>query len=385
VNSNGKLKYIISIAILIVVVGVLFLAVKNKPSKSNANTGSEENTTTASDENSEEGTEATTELQVGLSDIDMNDTFKSEIDTLNSACTKFYSERKEEAQLVSEYGFLYSLSMEDNITVSKLVKEGYFNGSDEVKDYTDLLLIRPGDYAEVSGKSADGEELKVFTGFNTKDGYYVSSEGIEGTTLSEEKYNDLVFRYISSHGDITLPESTDLQYKNIVKTLNINNIDVKYIAYDEKYAVAVVAPLSDARDVREFMLEKTGDDWSIAIDGIESEKYPKQVVNAKYPDMDFGLFPAYTIADYDVPKVDMDDYVSSLRKLGLMNDDENYTYGCGTGHFVYIVTNTNKKLLGVLDDNRKLQFYQMNNVTEAKNAMLNIQKTAPTYILKYSD
>jgi hypothetical protein len=381
--KKNKMYIAISAVVVVILLALLFVVFKNK-STGNQNGGTEGTSAnnTATEENGEGETE---EVQVGLSDLEMTDTIKSDLNELNTACTKFYTEHKDDAQLVSAYGFLYSLSMDDNVTVKKLVSEKYFKKTDEIGQYTDLLLIRPSDYAEVSEKTVEGNELKIFTGFNTKDGYYVSSDGIEGTMLSEEKYNDLVFRYICSHGEILSPASTDAEYKNIVAALNKSGTDIKFLSYDEKYAVVVTGLLADARDVREYLLTKKDGAWSVALEGIESQSCPKQFVNLQYPDVDFGLFPLYTIADFDLPKTDMNDYVPSLKQLGMMNEDETVTYGCGTGHFVYIVTSTNKKLLGVLDDNRKLQFYQMNNVTEAKNSMMNIQKNAPTYILKYAD
>lgn len=387
-NKKNKTFIIAAIGAVVVIAAaaaVIFSLNADKGSKQGGTTGNETTEITTISPLVDETQAETQEIQVGLSDIALSDSIKEELNQLNAACTKFYNERKDEAILVSEYGMLYSLSMENNVTVKTLKKNDYFKGSDEINDYTDLLLIKPTDYAEVSGKAAQGDELKIFTGFNTNEGYYVSSDGIEGAMLTEEEYNNLLFRYICSHGEIKAPDGNDLEYKKISEALALANIDIKYIGYDEKYAVAVSGSLSDQREVKQFLLEKDGNQWTKIMDGLESEKSPKQAVNMKYPDVDFGLFPAYNIADFDIPKIDMSDYIPSLKKLGMMDEDETCTYGCGTGHFVYMETSGGKKLLAVLDDNRKLQFYPMNSAVEARNAMLNLQKTAPTYIIKYGE
>jgi hypothetical protein len=370
--NKKKIMAVSVIVVIIAIVAAAFVAYNSI----NKSSGSDEV------EDSEYNTE---EIQVGLSDVELTDGLKADLVKLNAGCAKFLEEHKEDAGLVCAYGFLHSLTMDADVTVKKLISEKYFDKNDEISAYTDLLFIRPSDYAEVSGKAAEGDELTIFTGFNTKDGYYVSSDGIEATMLTEEQYNNLVFRYICEHGEITSPEKGDPTYSAVVSPVAQSGADIKYVTHDDKYAIVVTGSLSDPRDVKEYLITNSTGAWSVALEGIEKEKSPKQFVNLQYPDVDFGLFPLYTIADYDLPKTDMSDYVPSLKQLGMMDEGENVTYGCGTGHYVYIVTDTNKKLLGVLDDNKKLNFYQMTDVKEAKNSMMNLQSNAPTYILKYAD
>lgn len=386
-----KNKLIIGIVAL-AVVGVIVLAVVSNMGK---NTENENNSITDNTEATEQTTlgyiEVTTskdaeEILIGLSDVDLSDEIKAKVEDIFVSVNEYYAKYHEKKKLVSAYGMLYSAETNAVVTASDLKEQGFFDGDDEIVKNIDILLMMPKDVAEYSENvDSSSDKLDIFVVFNSNIGYYVVNDDYESFVLEKSDYEKMVMSYSYINGQVRNPKRGDDDYNAIMNVINIDSkYDVKHIACDDKYAAVVVGSLNDTRIIKEYVLVNDGG-WQVAISQLEEKENVKVYVNSLYPKMELGILPKYEIANYGELKNGFSDYINALVKLGMITEsDLPATYTCGVDKFAYIECG-GKKLMGCINDENKLEFFEVKDLTEAIKLMLAYDQDPPVFILNFDN
>lgn len=328
------------------------------------------------------------EIKTTPSQEAVDEALYSKIASLNNAAKTYFDEN--DTSLLCVYGLMYSDETDFTVSASEVAESTGLTVDDNIDDYADVLLIRPSDLAQfdsVELRSDTDTTLKPFTAYNSSEGYIISSYEDEGGILTMEEYRNLLGTYASDHGSIVNATEDDETYWDIVAATDFDDThyDIKYVAYDEKYAVAVIGGMTEKNNIKQYVLIKKPGGWSVILDNLESSLTPRYDVNRSYPDMELGLLPMYTIAEFGTIKTGFVEYEQSLIELGLITEDDMpEVYSCGAGKFVYIEMTSGKKLLGVVNDSNQLEFYEVGSTNEAISAMLQFQETPPLFILHYN-
>ncbi len=320
----------------------------------------------------------------------VDDKLYTKLASLNNAVQNYYE--KNYNDLLCIYGLMYSDKDNYSVSASKIAKEAQIDLGDNLDDYADILLIRPSDLAEIDGielKRSNDTNLKPFTAYNSSSGYIISSADDKGGIITRNQYKALLGTYATDHGSVKNPTPTEEIYLDISATVAVefgeSSYDLKYIANDDKYAVAIIGSTIEPNKIKEYVLEKKPGGWSVVMSDIESLSNPRQKINSTVPDMELGLLPKYNIAQFGEIKTGFVEYEQALIKLGMITEEDMpETYSCGTGRFAYIETKSGKKLLGYVNDEKKLEFYEVKSTNEAIAAMLQLQDTPPVFILHYN-
>lgn len=328
------------------------------------------------------------EIKTTPSQEAVDEALYSKIASLNNAAKTYFDENN--TSLLCVYGLMYSDETDFTVSASEVAESTGLTVDDNIDDYADVLLIRPSDLAQfdsVELRNDTDTTLKPFTAYNSSEGYIISSYEDEGGILTMEEYRNLLGTYASDHGSIVNATEDDETYWDIVAATDFDDThyDIKYVAYDEKYAVAVIGGMTEKNNIKQYVLIKKPGGWSVILDNLESSLTPRYDVNRSYPDMELGLLPMYTIAEFGTIKTGFVEYEQSLIELGLITEnDMPEVYSCGAGKFVYIEMTSGKKLLGVVNDSNQLEFYEVGSTNEAISAMLQFQETPPLFILHYN-
>lgn len=319
------------------------------------------------------------EIQVGLTDYSATDAELSELKELNAVLEDYVNTNYESKGIASSYGFLYSTVSKNNIMLKDIMSEGLFKASENVAANTDILYMKAADIG------LSGNDFKVCTAFNTKDGYYFSANGLEGRYYSEQEYHDLVLKYSFIHGSIINPKKGDANYQKITAAAAIDDsYDIKHLACDDKYAVVVANKINNTSEFSEVILVKEGESWKVGIGNAANAKNSKQTVNKQFPDMELGLLPIYNIGDYPAILSDMPEFTQQLIDLGVITKDEaKNMYTCSAGNFAYFQTENGKRLLGHME-NGKLEFNKMQSLEQTISAMVNAEPDPPVFIIKFN-
>lgn len=354
-------------------------------------------TQTTSAENATVSVEVPTEnVSAGIYEIKnvpdnapVDDALYARIATLNSAVKEYYKSGSK--SLLCMYGLMYSDVDNFTVSASKVLEKSGAQPIADIDNFADVLLIRPSDlsdYENAQLKNPDDTRLKPFTAYNSSIGYIISSHEDKGAILTTDEYRQLLGSYSSDHGQVQNPAPSTEDYLDISACVapEDGNYDIKYIACDEKYAIAVSGSLAHPQNIKQYLLLKKPGGWSVVMEGLESSLSPRYDINQVYPDMELGLLPKYTIAEYGEIKSGFPDFEQSLIKLGMItNEDMPEVYSCGTGRFAYIELTSGKKLLGIVNDQNKLEFYPVSNTNEAIAYMLKAQEKPPVFILHYEN
>lgn len=348
-------------------------------------------TTEAASEVTEEDTvEGTTaeieELLIGLSDKKLTDEVKAQLEEVNAKLLNYIDSNEKENSFITEYGFLFNDTKNNTVTLRDLADEGVVEVSDDVADLTDILYIRACDLAPYAPNiDANDERLQLFTAFNNEEGYFVSNDFYsEGALVQKSDYEQLMLSYSFIHGDVRNPKRGDADYEAIMKAVGFEGeYDVKHIACDDSYAVAVVGSLENTTVLKEYVLVKEDGKWKKAVDNLENSANPRQEINMLYPKMELGLLPKYIIAKYGMLQNHFTDYDAALVKLGLVKEgDVPASYDCGTSGFAYMEYG-DTKLIGCVNEQNKLEFYPVNSVEEAIAYMCQYNDDPPVFIINF--
>ena len=326
------------------------------------------------------------EFIVGLSDTDVTDELKEKLSAINVALENYLASRSREKCLITEYGFLYDDKAGNNITVKDLAASGDIQADEDILNYTDILYIRASDLAKYADNIDDADtKLQLFTAYNSSEGYFVSNDFYsEGAMLSQKDYESLVMSYKFTNGEVRNPKSGDVDYDGIIAATGISGLfDVKHIACDNKYGVAVIGSLEDTTDIKEYVCVLDNGKWTLGMEGLETSETPRYDVNMKYPNMELGLLPKYTIANYGNIQNGFSKYYDALVQLKLVKEsDLPATYDCGASKFCYMEFG-DTHLLGCVNLENKLEFYPVSSVEEAIAYMLKYDDDPPVFIINF--
>jgi hypothetical protein len=147
----------------------------------------------------------------------------------------------------------------------------------------------------------------------------VALDGSE-QTLTQEEYQRLFITDPAPKGAIRapMPRETDrLPIQDAIKTYMALGEDallyVRYLRCDDKYAVAVISPVSDKQTIRQFCLERTGGEtWRVIAQIYSSDDYRSVYQNPAYRDFNLGLVPTVGLDGYYQPYLDTESLRESL-------------------------------------------------------------------------
>ncbi|MBR1738150.1 MAG: hypothetical protein IJ736_14260, partial [Firmicutes bacterium] len=303
------------------------------------------------------------------------------------ACKQFYEEKDYETRLLSVYSYLYDDGNKQEFTAKSVADTGFWIYDGELKDIA-IHFIRPCDVNEIDGAEADESEvLKVFSAMPADDGVYISSADYKGGMISYDDYKALIMKYSFDHGEINIPKKDDEMFDkflSLLRNLTGKEYDVKYMANDEKYGIAVVGEKDDNAAIKSFLFMKKDGEWKVEGKKLEENPALRYSLNQMYPDMELGLLPDYNITDYGKIQSELTKFIDDFKAKGIIHDsDYPVVYSCGTGRFLYIEMSSGKKVLGAVNNQRELETYTVDNVNEAVAYMKSFEDRPPLFILKY--
>ncbi len=318
-----------------------------------------------------------TEISVGLSDIELTDEVKSELKALADVWQNEYADNGTEKVYTSQYGLLYSYKDKANVVAGDLANDSKLDKKTLTE--TDVLLINKNEITQEADST-----LGIFVSINSKEGYYVVSPSGEEALFTEEEFKNILMKYAPTHGEIRNPQKGSEEHTAITTAagLELDKVDIKHIACDNKYALVVANELKNPANIFEIALTKTNDVWTVVNDKLAFSKSSYIDINKDCPDMDLGLMPVYNISDFgEIDTQDMSGIADSLIQLGMMTEEDKVNmYACGCGRFAYIQPANGKKLIGYINDDKKLELNEAKDINETISYMLSCQENPPVFI-----
>lgn len=325
------------------------------------------------------------------SDLAVDDVVKAELQKIDNAGYKYYNDHFKDSGFISNYSYLYSITNDKEITLQKLVDEGYYtcpDGYEKLIDETAFHLLMPKDVKKYGVEVMDATFACFYTALRTNEGVYIISPEDAGGVMTDENYRKMLLDYIPEHGDVVYPKKDSEEYKGIIKAINDKvgkekSYDVKHMVCDNKYAVAIVGDNDKITDIKGYVLTKADNKWSVSYEGLEDMKDIITGINVHFPDISTSMIPKYSIKANGEIRTDLQKVTDGLIKSQIIeNSDLPATYQCGTGKFIYMEFNSGKKVVGGVNSSNELECYSVKSAAEAVKAMHQFADDAPIYIVK---
>ena len=225
------------------------------------------------------------------------------LETVMEKVSDYYERYTRQAHFVTRRGYLYDVSMADYITMADLIDVGLIDP--KYQDERVLIMyLRPSDIENIVDVKFDSENpLELYCAYETEQGFALSSrEGSLGF-ISRSYLNRLLALYEYEYGEVVRPSYTEKEYGNVLDAIrsyefNFVGHDVRYMAVDEKYAVAAVSPKNKPAEISQYVLEKSNEIWTIRIANFESFQNFEQEINQNVVDLNFALLPSWNLNEY---------------------------------------------------------------------------------------
>ncbi|MDL2248535.1 hypothetical protein LJB89_02445 [Tyzzerella sp. OttesenSCG-928-J15] len=335
--------------------------------------------------------EVESEAPTPTSDADLNKPIEeiwAMLDETAICVADYYDTYSETVVYLSRNGYLYEDPSRAYVTVKDL--EDLTDIDEEYLDESIMFFyVRPADLAEYSYlRVSNSDELKIFVGFETKDGFAIAAEGEQGGIITREDLKNLLEKYKWDHGEIRKISFDSDEFGDVVKTLtaytgNESGFDVRYMYRDDKYICVVASPKDKPMQINQYLLEDTGDIINVKLGNIEAFANYKKAINDYIPSFNQNLLPNYDLSvNIKYLASDFNNIVDAMLSANFIEEkDLPLSFASGTSDFVYFEFESGKHFVGNLEENT-WKMYPVESFETARELMWAINKKAPVFIIK---
>lgn len=323
-------------------------------------------------------------------DIDIPKETLDKIKELNLKLDEYYMKTWDNNQFLSSYSYLVKNDGTE-VTLNDIQESLGYTVPEELKNVS-IHFVAPKTLKPYLGDKIldeDPDILTVYSAFPVDNGMFISSKFDEGGFVSKEDYQKFVTSQSWVHGEIRTPSKEDKDYKEILnavekKDKNLKDGNVKYIACDDKYAIIIISSTKDPAYIKQYALQKDKNGtYNVIVDELETVN-SKIFINYSYTDFELGLLPPYELSQYNGQILSDQQYVlDNLQENGDISKDENLTYSCGTGNFIYLEFESNLKVLLHINSSGTMDIYEVDDYKTALSQMIKLEANPPVFILNF--
>ncbi len=321
---------------------------------------------------------------------DISDEINEMTATVSKALDIFHETFSPTKAFICQNGFLYDVAAEEYF-----IYEDLFDISELDEKYKDknllLMYLQPKDLTEYFDITGHNQKLTLFAAYAVKGGYLFSSAS-GGGFVPDNGFKTLLEKYESVHGEIIRFGNKNENSAPIIKAIadyskNMDEMDVRYLAGDDKHAFAVVSPRTNPAQIKEFVLVKNNGKWEVGLSDFEQLDDFRETISDKFPDINAQMLPKYSMFFHEKfiqPTVKFQPLIENMKEKGLITENTGQAvFVSGNDEFVYIEFENGRKLIGYLDKNYNAwSFDEVMAYSDAEVFMSSRSFDPPLFIVK---
>ncbi|WP_250278709.1 hypothetical protein [[Clostridium] colinum] len=328
-------------------------------------------------------------LSKNSNDMPINNKTLKSLNEFNEKLDEYYITTWDQNKFLSSYSYLVKNNYSE-VTLEDIEQSLNYSIPEEIKNVS-IHFVKPKSLKPYLGDKIldeDPEILTVYSALPVENGMYISSKFDKGGVISEKDYKEFVTQHSWMHGDIKTPQKEDKDYIEIMNAVVekdelLKDGNIKHIACDDKYAIVVVSNKDNPAYIKQYALEKNNEGkYKIIVEDLETLD-SKIFINYAYTDFELGLLPLYEISSYNNISSNQDYIISTLKNEGKIDNNEEVTYSCGAGNFIYLEFKSNLKILLYKNKEGNLDIYEVDNFKTALSKMLSLESNPPAFILNF--
>ena len=243
---------------------------------------------------------------------------------------------------MSKNGKLYGYYDGCYITPAMLVNEGYLKSGLDTTGY-EILLIDGSDLAGYDGANvpSGGRKFCVFAAVKQNNKYLLACADGKAGQISSGDYMALLGKYNQSHGTVGRLSSASAEYSRILNYIGLyegkfENLLVREIRKDNKYASVTFSRASNSADVKQYILKNDGGFWEVVYPNVQMDAYPINAINKLVPDFNVEVLPKYNLAAWrNMIKTEQGGATAALFSNGFISSRSEVAYQCATASCAY--------------------------------------------------
>lgn len=323
------------------------------------------------------------------SDFTLEPKILESLNEFNQKLDEYYIKTWDNNKFISYYSYLATNDYTE-VMLEDVEKSLNYNAPEEIKK-VEIHFVKPKSLKPYLGNKIIDDDLEILTVYSAlpvEGGMYISSKYDKGGFISSENYKKFVSEHSWLKGEMRMPDKDSQEYKKILKAINkkdknLKDGNIKHLACNDKYAIIVISSKQNPAYIKQYALEKQKNgNYKVIIDELELRD-DKIFVNYAYTDFDLALLPLYQIYEYSNIQSDQTYLVDLLKENERINSNEELTYSCGAGNFVYLEFKSGLKILLYANENNTTDVYEVEDFTVALSKMLELEDNPPAFILNF--
>jgi len=312
----------------------------------------------------------------------------SVLDEISGFINEYYDRYSETVLFLSKNGYLFDFPAWEYVFFEKVqnlldIDEEY------LVDGVVFFYLRPTDLAGIRNVSAsEREELVIFAGLETREGFAITGRGEQGGTISREDLQRILHDYNWDHGELAAIESQSDMFINVIQTLSsyTNNqvgFDIRYMYRDDRFICIVASPSDEPLDVNMFILEYLEGALFVRLSHLETFNDYRRALNNALPNFNHNLLPGYDLRRESRYLIDDFDHIIEDMLIAeiITEEDLPVRFASGTAEFVYFEFESGVKFIGAFEG-EIWTMYPVDNHIMARAALYRLSRRAPLFIVR---
>ncbi len=268
------------------------------------------------------------------------------------AAQTYYDKYNSQAEIISKYGYVFDYPSEMFLDTQLLIDGGdldaKYNGESAV-----VIYVKPEDLKEVGINVSDTTPIVICGTYETEKGIIIMNAKGEGGVITKEQFLGMMQKYsYNNNGTIIRYNKNAPKFTEIVNAVKEfsdtqDELDVRYLASDDKYAFAAVSPVGQTTQIKAYVLTNENNVWSVKISDLEKEYQFRVIISGALPYLNVAILPEFNLyfnAKYLVSN--LSPYVEAMKNDALISEaDGELAFGSGDDEFLYLVFESGKKFI----------------------------------------
>ena len=339
--------------------------------------------------------------------LEINEPLKLVSEALEKA-NRYYERNRSQSIFLTNRGYLYNRTLESYVTMSDLIDAGLM---DEMYRNQKVLImyLKPSDVVAVTGVAFESEEkpsetYDIYCGYETKQGFALSSFAHSIGFVSRSDFNKILTRYEYENGLIFRPGRSEREYQAILDVIvsyefNTRGYDVRYMAFDDKYALVAVSDRNNSDQIFFYMLEKEEDQWTMykVLQTLRTLSITRKIdfawqVNQAAADFNLELLPPWDVdlqhnaeTVFDWNEHMNEEHQDALGITTMLEEGDSLVFASQADDFIYLESQSGKVILVYQITYQPFvtaNVFLLNDFREAERLMLELDANAPLFLIR---
>ena len=253
-----------------------------------------------------------------------------------------------------------------------------------------FFYLRPADLAQFRSLNvSEREELVIFTGFETREGFAITGRGEQGGIISREDLVRVLDGYSWNHGDIRPVDALSDTFDTVMRVIadytdNRTGFDIRHMYRDDRFICIVASPTDEPLNISMFIVEYLEGAAFVRLSSIENINNPRRAINNAMPNLNQDILPIYDLRQGLRELVDdFEEIIYAMIGAEFIAEYDLLSFASGTARHVYFEFYSGLKFLGNFEG-EAWRMYQVEDHLVARALLYDLSRRPPLFIIRQS-